>query len=156
MALASLFGGIALANAGLGAVHGFAGPLGGMFKAPHGLVCATLLPAVCEANIQAMQKRDPDNAALEKYTEAARMVTGRQHADLYDGLLWIKNLSMQMFVPGLEDFGITEADFPEIVKHAKKASSMKGNPILLTDDELTHILTASLRPPIDGDSTLYI
>jgi alcohol dehydrogenase class IV len=156
MALASLFGGLALANAGLGAAHGFAGPLGGMFKAPHGLVCATLLPAVFEINIQALEERDASSPILEKFREVARIVTGSQNAGLIDGLLWIKSLSMQMFVPGLEDFGITEADFPVIVEKSKNASSMKGNPIGLTDDELTDILARSLRAPIDGESTLYI
>jgi alcohol dehydrogenase class IV len=156
MALASLFGGLALANAGLGAVHGFAGPLGGMFEAPHGLVCATLLPAVFEINIQALEKRDASGPILEKFSEVARIVTGSKNADLMDGLLWIKSLSMQMFVPGLEDFGITEADFPVIVEKSKKSSSMKGNPILLTDEELNDILSRSLRAPIDGDSTLYM
>ena len=156
MALASLFGGLALANAGLGAVHGFAGPLGGMFSAPHGLLCATLLPAVFETNIEALEERDAQSPALDKFREVARIVTGSQNASLDDGLQWIKSLSMQMFVPGLEDYGVTEADFPVLVEKAKKSSSMKGNPILLSDKELTDILTDSLRPPIDGDSTLYL
>jgi alcohol dehydrogenase class IV len=156
MAIASLFGGLALANAGLGAVHGFAGPLGGMFNAPHGLVCAALLPAVFETNIQALEERDPESPALKKYREVARIVTGNPKAEPDDGLRWIKNLSMQMFVPGLEEFGITEADFPAIVEKSKNASSMKGNPIPLTDAELTDILEDSLQPPIDGDSTLYL
>jgi len=156
MAMASLFGGLVLANAGLGAVHGFAGPLGGMFNAPHGLVCATLLPAVFAANVQALEERDAESPALNKYREVARIVTGRKNADLSDGLQWINDLSMNLFVPGLEDFGITEVDFPTIVQKAKNASSMKGNPIQLTDEELTEILADSLRPPIDGDSTLYL
>jgi len=156
MALASLFGGLALANAGLGAVHGFAGPLGGMFSAPHGLLCATLLPAVFEANIQAMEERDAQSPALEKFREISHIVTGNNNATIDDGLQWIKSLSIQMFVPGLEDYGVTEADFPAIVEKAKNSSSMKGNPISLTDEELTEILADSLRPPIDGDSTLYL
>ncbi|MCK4563533.1 MAG: iron-containing alcohol dehydrogenase [Verrucomicrobia bacterium] len=156
MALASLFGGLGLANAGLGAVHGFAGPIGGMFGAPHGLLCATLLPAVFEANIQALEDRAAESPALAKYREVARIVTGSKNADLSDGLHWINAVSMNMFVPGLEDFGIVEADFPAIVEKAKNASSMKGNPILLTDEELTGILADSLRPPINGDSTLYL
>lgn len=155
MALASLFGGLALANAGLGAVHGFAGPLGGMFQAPHGLICATLLPAVFETNIQALEERAAESPALEKYSEVARIVTGSKNAKLSDGLQWINDLSMHMLVPGLEDFGITEADLPSIVEKAKNSSSMKGNPIHLTDEELTEILTDSLRPPINGNSTLY-
>ncbi len=153
MALASLFGGLALANAGLGAVHGFAGPLGGMFRAPHGLVCAALLPAVFKANVQALKARDPEGPALKKHEEVARIVTGNPEAKPDDGLHWIKNLSRQMFVPGLAAFGITETDFPILVEKSKRASSMKGNPISLTDEELTEILEDSLHPPIGDDST---
>jgi alcohol dehydrogenase class IV len=156
MALASLLGGLALANAGLGAVHGFAGPLGGMFEAPHGLVCATLLPSVFASNIEALEERSAESPALAKYLEVSRIVTGSPNAKLDDGLQWINDLSMQMFVPGLEDFGITESDFPSIVEKARNASSMKGNPIVLTDAELTEILTDSLRPPINGNATLYL
>ena len=156
MALASLLGGLALANAGLGAIHGFAGPIGGMFSAPHGLVCAALLPAACRANIQALEKRAAESSALEKYRETARIVTGSKNAKLSDGLQWINDLSMHLLVPGLEDFGIEESDFPSIIEKAKNASSMKGNPIALTDKELTGILADSLRPPINGDSTLYL
>ncbi|MEA2068454.1 MAG: iron-containing alcohol dehydrogenase, partial [Verrucomicrobiota bacterium] len=156
MALGSLFGGLALANAGLGAVHGFAGPIGGMFKAPHGMVCATLLPAVFEANINAMEERAAENPALGKYREVARLITGSGNAELEDALLWIKETCMQMLVPGLEDLGVGQADIPAIVEKAKNASSMKGNPIQLTDEELSDILTDSMVPPIDGNSTLYL
>ncbi len=156
MALGSLFGGLALANAGLGAVHGFAGPIGGMFKAPHGMVCAALLPAVYDVNIHALEDRDASNPALEKYREAARIITCNPKADAYDALVWIKEVSMQMHVPGLEDFGIRESDFPSIVEKGRNASSMKGNPIALTTEELTEILSSSLAPPIDGNATLYL
>jgi alcohol dehydrogenase class IV len=156
MALGSLFGGMALANAGLGAVHGFAGPIGGMFAAPHGMVCATLLPAVFETNIEALEERSAENPALEKYHEVARIITGSNNAKIDDALQWIKEISMQMFVPGLEDFGVQEADLSTIVEKAKNASSMKGNPIPLTDKELMGILETSLVPPINGNSTLYL
>ena len=144
MALASLFGGLALANAGLGAVHGFAGPLGGMFAAPHGMVCAALLPAVFETNVKALEERAGESPALGKYREVARIATGNPNATLDDALQWIKKLCMQMSVPGLADFGVTEPDFPSIVEKAKNASSMKGNPIPLTDGELATILQNSL------------
>lgn len=156
MALASLFGGLALANAGLGAVHGFAGPIGGMFGAPHGLVCSALLPAVVETNIQAMEAREPTHPALKKYREVSCILTGNPSVEAEDGLQWINDLAVQMFVPGLEDFGISESDFSAIVEKARNASSMKGNPIPLTDSELTEILTDSLRPPINSDSTIYL
>ncbi len=140
MAIASLFGGLALANAGLGAVHGFAGPIGGMFAAPHGMVCAALLPAVVEANVRALETRDPESPALEKYREIARIATGSPGATSNDAICWIKELCKQMSVPGLENFGITASDFPSIVEKAQHASSMKGNPIQLTDQELTATL----------------
>jgi len=151
MALGSLFGGLALANAGLGAVHGFAGPIGGMFEAPHGMVCASLLPAVVETNIRALEERDADNPALEKYSEMAGLVTQSRNAKLEDGLDWIKETCMQMHVPGLSDFGITESDLPSIVEKGKQASSMKGNPLPLRDEELAGILTRSLFVTIAND-----
>jgi len=151
MALGSLFGGLALANAGLGAVHGFAGPIGGMFEAPHGMVCAALLPAVVETNIRALEERDADNPALGKYRELAALVTQSRNAQLEDALDWIKELCMQMHVPGLEDFGIRESDIPSIVEKGKQASSMKGNPLPLTDNELATILRSSLAPTIASD-----
>ncbi|HEY5654024.1 MAG TPA: iron-containing alcohol dehydrogenase [Pontiella sp.] len=144
MAQASLFGGMALANAGLGAVHGFAGPLGGMFQAPHGMVCATLLPAVIKTNINALKERIPKSPALQKYSEAAQIVNETANTSSTDVLGWINEISEAMEVPRLERFGITEANIPAIVKKARNASSMKGNPVQLTDEELTGILTASL------------
>jgi alcohol dehydrogenase class IV len=156
MAIGSLFGGLALANAGLGAVHGFAGPLGGMFKAPHGMVCAALLPSVFETNIQALEERSAEHPALAKYREVARLVTGSKNANLDDALLWIKETCMQMRVPGLEDFGVAYSDIPDIVGKAKNASSMKGNPIILNDKELAGILADSMAAPLDGNSTLYL
>ncbi len=140
MALASLFGGLALTNAKLGAVHGFAGPLGGMYPAPHGAVCARLLPFVMEANIRALQGREPDNPALARYTEAARLLTGNPEAGVSEGVRWVQELCAALAVPPLAEYGITAADFPAIVEQSQKASSMQGNPIRLRDDELTEIL----------------
>ncbi|MBN2164502.1 MAG: iron-containing alcohol dehydrogenase [Pontiellaceae bacterium] len=155
MALASLFGGLALANAGLGAVHGFAGPLGGMYKAPHGMICAALLPAACQVNIRSLRERSPEDPALTKYLEATRIVTGNNNASFNDGMDWIENLCIQLQVPGLASLGIKEEHFPEIITKSSKASSMKGNPIALTDRELEDILFAALsdiasdnRPPL--------
>lgn len=153
MALGSLFGGLALANAGLGAVHGFAGPIGGMFDAPHGMVCAALLPAVIETNMEALESRDPENPARGKFEELQHML-GDDAA--YCPGLRIREICMSMMVPGLRDYGISPSDIPAIVEKAKRASSMKGNPVMLTDEELTDILEASLSPPIDGESTIYI
>ena len=143
MALASLFSGLALANAKLGAVHGFAGPLGGMIFAPHGVICARLLPFVCKANVKALHSREPDSPALARYDEVARILTGKVSARAADGVEWIQNLCKALTVPPLVQFGLKEKDLPTVVAKAQKSSSMKGNPVILTDDELIEILKES-------------
>lgn len=144
MALASLCGGLALANAKLGAVHGFAAPLGAMFPVPHGMVCAQLLPLVMAANIQALQQRAPDGQALQRYAEIARILTSDPNAQAADGVSWVRHLCMGLHVPPLGQFGITAAAIPTVVERAQQASSMQGNPIVLTAEELTHVLNQAL------------
>jgi alcohol dehydrogenase class IV len=144
MALASLFGGMALANAKLGAVHGFAGPIGGMFPAPHGAICARLLPVVVETNLKAIQERDAQRPGLERFTEMSRLLTGDPDARAEDGIRWLHELCAALKVPPLATYGITAGDLPEIIAQAKKASSMKGNPIELTDGELNRIMELAL------------
>lgn len=140
MALASLFGGLALANAKLGAVHGFAGVIGGMYPAPHGVICARLLPFVMEANVEALQSRAPSSNYLDRYQEVSQILTNDTLATTADGVHWVQKLCHQLDVPGLAEYGVQREDFPEIVAKSQKASSMKGNPIQLSDDELTSIL----------------
>lgn len=144
MALAALFSGLALANAGLGAVHGFAGPLGGMIEAPHGAVCGKLLPHVMAANVKALHDRAAGSPVLARFDEVARIATGNRSARASDGVAWVKDLCAALALPGLRRYGLTEADFPDAVAQAKKASSMKGNPVELRDDELAAILTAAM------------
>jgi len=144
MCLASLFGGLALANAKLGAVHGFAGPLGGMYNAAHGALCAGLLPHVMEINLKALHARAPESQSLERYDEIARIVTADPGANAADGIAWVWDLCRQLKVAPLADHGIKAQDLPAIVEKAGKASSMKGNPIELTADELTEILQRAL------------
>ena len=144
MALAALFGGLALANAKLGAVHGFAAPIGGMFDAPHGAVCAALLAPVMRVNIAALHSRAPQHPTLERYTEIARMLTGNAEARAEDGAAWIQVLTRDLNIPGLGTYGITPELFTEIAGKAAQASSMKGNPIELTAGELTGILAEAL------------
>jgi len=144
MALASLMGGLALANAGLGAVHGFAGPIGGMFTAPHGAICARLLPRVMQANLQALLQRAPASPALSRYDEVARLLTGAPAALAADGVAWVSDLVEAMHIPRLAVHGIDPADIPEIVHSAQQASSMKANPIPLTGDELAAILQQAI------------
>jgi len=143
LALASLFGGLCLANAGLGAVHGFAAPVGGMFDAPHGAVCAALLPATLEVNLRALRARAPHHAALPRFQEVAVLLTGRADARAEEGITWVRELCQALGVPGLGRYGLTEADVPRLVSRAKAASSMKANPLVLTDEELTEIAVRS-------------
>jgi len=144
MALASLLGGLALANAKLGAVHGFAGVLGGMYPAPHGILCARLLPFVMAANVRALHTRAPDHPALARYNEIARILTGQAGATAVDGVAWIESLCADLAVPPLGEFGLTDEAFPQVVAQSQRASSMKGNPLPLTDGELTAILAQAV------------
>ena len=139
MAIASLFGGLALANSKLGAVHGFAGTMGAMFSIPHGVICACLLPHVMEVNVKALQHRGSLEFLL-RYDEVARLLTGNPDAGAIEGIDWIHELCNALDVVPLFEFGITKAHFPEMIAGAKRASSMKGNPVELTDEELMEIL----------------
>lgn len=140
MAIASLFGGLALANAGLGAVHGFAGPIGGMFPAPHGAVCAVLLPHVMAANLAALRQREPASAALVRYDEVAQLLTGDAQARASDAVEWVSRLVTDLRLPHLAAYGVKPADLGELVAKAARASSMKANPITLTEQELRQVL----------------
>jgi len=144
MALASLFGGLALANAGLGAVHGFAGPIGGSFPAPHGAVCAALLPHVMAANLHALQERQPESSALHRYQTLARLLTGKQNAEADMGVEWVRELVADLQIPPLRVYGIQQEHVPEVVAKAAIASSMKANPIVLTSEELAGTLRLAL------------
>jgi alcohol dehydrogenase class IV len=144
MSLASLFGGLALANAALGAAHGFAGPLGGMLHAPHGVLCARFLPLVMEANIQAMEERQPKHPALARYTEIAQILTGVKDATPYDGVRWTNQLVSTLKIPRLSAYGMNPEDFSKTIEKTQKASSFRGNPIVLNEKELTEILEQAL------------
>ena len=141
MALASLFGGMALANAALGAVHGFAGPLGGMLNAPHGAICAKLLPLVMDANLKALESR---YASIERFVEIAQIVTENKNASAQDGVQWVSDLVRELNIPPLSTHGMTEAHIPEAVQKTLNASSYKGNPISLSEGELTEVLEKAL------------
>jgi len=144
MALASLFGGLALANAGLGAVHGFAAAIGGLYPgAPHGAVCAALLAPVMTANVQALQQRDLGHPALARYHELARLLTGLPGAKTADGIAHIRQLAGAFGIPALSHYGVASRDADRIVAAATQASSMKGNPIALTAAELRHVLASA-------------
>jgi alcohol dehydrogenase class IV len=143
MALCSLFGGIALANAKLGAVHGLAGVVGGTTGAPHGALCAALLAPVVEANVAALREREPDSPALRRYTDAARLLTGRDDAGVDEGLDWLRATVAALDVPPLGAVGLRADTYPEVAEKAANASSMQGNPIRLGADELVAVLHAA-------------
>ena len=140
MCLASLFSGMALANAKLGAIHGIAGPLGGMISGAHGAICAALLPDVMDTNIKALRKRAADSPMLERYNELARILTRSTKARAEDGISWVRDLCQTLQVESLAQLGLNKADFPAVAAKSQKASSMQGNPIRLTEEELLEIL----------------
>jgi alcohol dehydrogenase class IV len=144
MSLASLLGGLALANAGLGVVHGFAAPVGGMFDAPHGAICAALLPHGMAINIRACRARAPEGETLRRYETVARLLTGKPDAATEEGVEWVRQLCGELQIPPLSSYGIQEQDVPTLVDKASRASSTKGNPITLTLDELREVLTCAL------------
>lgn len=144
MSFTALCGGLALANAGLGAVHGFAGPLGGMLHAPHGAICARLLPLVMEANLHALQSRHPGHPAIDRFQEIAKLLTGDDSATVQDGIHWVSQIVSDLKIPPLSQHGLNEAQFLEAVDKTLKSSSFKGNPIPLNTAELTEILEKAL------------
>ena len=138
MCVASLFGGMALANAGLGAVHGLAGPIGGMFDAPHGALCAVLLPHVMEVN-RGMIRGPAGRGAVSAPTE----IVGRfeEVANIVGDL---GELVGALKIPPLRQYGVTGDDFAAIIEKSRSSSSMKGNPLPLRDEELREILERAL------------
>jgi alcohol dehydrogenase class IV len=144
MSLASLFGGLALANAGLGGVHGFAAAIGGAFDAPHGAVCAALLAHVMDANIRTLRVREDANLRLRRYGDVARILTGEPDASAENGVEWVAQLCRTLSVSRLGTYGIGAQHISAIVENAARASSMKANPIALTSAELREILLRAL------------
>ncbi len=139
MALCSLLGGLSLANAKLGAVHGFAGVIGGLTSAPHGAICATLLGPVCAANLDRA-----DHRLTRRYAQVAACLTGSPDASAEDGLHWIEHTCGVLGVPTLSTYGLGPGDAAEVVAKAARASSMAGNPVTLSPQELTEVYLAAL------------
>ncbi len=144
MSLCSLLGGMALANAKLGAVHGLAAPLGGMTGGAHGEVCAAVLAAATEINVQALADRDPQNPALAKYRQASQILCGRDDATTEDGVAWLRETVSLLGVRTLTEIGLPADRIAEAAQQGMVASSMKGNPIVLTEDEVTEIIKRSM------------
>lgn len=145
MALAALFSGMALANAGLGAVHGFAAVIGGMTDIPHGIVCARLLEPVLGINLEALRQTDGSATTLGKLDEMGCLLTGRSGAVAEDGLEWIRLLCAEFHLPSLGQAGLGEGDFATIVGMARQSNSMRGNPVDLSDGDLLRILEMERR-----------
>lgn len=144
LSLAALYSGISLANAGLGAAHAFAAPIGGRFDAPHGAVCAALLPwAMTENAAEAVAQRRTD--ILDRMREVARLLTGRDNASLEDGIAWLHGVRQDLGIPGLGAYGINEKDIGQLTEAAQRSSSMKGNPLPLPDARMQALLAGALR-----------
>jgi alcohol dehydrogenase class IV len=144
MAMCSLLGGIALANAKLGAVHGLAGVIGGTADVPHGVACAALLAPVIEANVRALRSGRPGGPALDRYAEAARLLTGEGGASIDDGLTWIRETVSLLAIPGLAAFGLGPQHADDVAATAARSSSMHGNPVALTHGDLRAIVLQAL------------
>jgi len=147
LAYAALISGICLAQTGLGSVHGLASPLGAFFPIPHGEVCGTLVAAASRVNIDALRSRETDNPAREKYALAGNILSGRKHKNPRNArealVLILKEWTERLELPRLHSYGIQEADFARIVANSR-GGSMKTNPIMLSDDEVTEILRQRL------------
>ena len=144
MSLASLFSGLALTNAKLGAVHGLAGPLGGKIQAPHGAICACLLPQVMEGNLSAIIERNPDHPVLERFDIIGKILCNKPSAKAKDGVQWIREFCELARIQNLSFYGLTEKDFNKIIEKSIRSSSMKGNPVTLSEIELRNILQQSI------------
>jgi alcohol dehydrogenase class IV len=144
MAVCSLLGGIALANAKLGAVHGLAGVIGGTADVPHGVACAALLAPVIEANVRALRSGPAGHLVLGRYTEVARLLTGQPAATIGDGLGWIRETVTLLAVPGLAAFGLRPEQAGDVAAKAAKSSSMQGNPVALSDSDLRAVVLGAL------------
>jgi alcohol dehydrogenase len=147
MAYASMLSGITLAQVGLGSVHGLASPLGALYPMPHGVVCGTLVGAATEVNIGALRQRAPDSPALAKYARAARILTGESFVDADNAWNRLAELlhawTQRLRLPPLSNYGLCEAGLDEVVAQSR-GSSMKTNPVVLTDAEIRRVLELRL------------
>jgi alcohol dehydrogenase class IV len=149
MSLAALFSGMVLANAGLGAVHGFAAVIGGMTEIPHGIVCGRLLYPALLVNLELARQTGTVPHTLEKLDELGRILTGKPGAVAEDGLAWVQKLSSEFRLPSLRESGLQEEELATIVNMAKQSSSMRGNPVDLSDDDLIRILAGEREQDIE-------
>ena len=128
----------------MGAVHGLAAAAGARLSAPHGAVCAAALSAVMTVNLGALRERARVSPALPRFAELAVLLTGQADAEPEDGIEWLRRLPTRLEIPGLAHYGLHPGDIPPLAEAAQRASSMRGNPIELTDSEVAEIITRSL------------
>jgi alcohol dehydrogenase len=147
MAYASLISGINLAQTGLGSVHGLASPLGAFYPIPHGIVCGTLVAAATEMNINAMYDREPDNPALDRYARVSEVLAQKRFKSRNEALdklvLLLKGWTEDLKLTGLSDYGLDHDGLDHVVANSR-GSSMKTNPIVLSDGEIKSILVQRL------------
>jgi alcohol dehydrogenase class IV len=110
---------------------------------PHGVACAALLAPVIEANVRVLRS-GPGQPALARYAEAARLLTGAPDASVEDGLAWIRETVARLAIPGLAAYGVRPGDAGEIAAAAARSSSMQGNPVPLSEDDLQATFLAAL------------
>jgi alcohol dehydrogenase class IV len=144
MSYASLLSGLALSNAGLGAVHGFAAPLGGLLRAHHGALCAAVLPHALRVNIRAVRQRLAGSDLIARYKKVAQMLTGKDNAEPDDAASWVNELCQELAIEPLRAFGLTKEQIPVLVDEASRASSMKANALPLFRDEIMEIAERAL------------
>ena len=143
MAWVSLCGGLALANAGLGAVHGLAGPLGGLTGAAHGAICGTLLPHVLIANRAAVSGNHAAAARLDEVGTWIGHVFGNRNAGLEQAATMLADWAHAHGLATLTGLGIDEGTQIAAADAAASSSSMKANPAELSAADLRDIMRAA-------------
>jgi len=147
MAYAALLSGVCLSQAGLGAVHGLASPLGALFPIPHGVVCGTLLAATTRVNIEAMRAREPANPALAKYARVGSILADAGNSpreEACDVLVRVlAEWTERMALPRLGAYGVRSQHLAAVVGESRPGS-MRTNPVVLSDAELRGILEGRL------------
>ena len=144
LSLASLLSGIALANSGLGGVHGIAGVIGGMISAPHGALCARLLPYVFEMNSEIITQNSKGSEGYEKISNIGRILLDSDKTEFMDTVTYLLELAEKLGIGSLKSYGVNEKDIPAIIEHSLTSSSMKGNPVLLSKEQIRRILEMAL------------
>ncbi|GAL05096.1 iron-containing alcohol dehydrogenase [Photobacterium aphoticum] len=139
MSFAAMLGGMASANAKLGAAHGLASSLGGRLDAPHGLITAQLAPYVMQENVLAAREAGRADV-LNRYRQLACILTGRTDAEIADGIAWTKRTLERLALPRVSDYGLCDMMFEEVAEDALLSNSIKGNPLPLNKDRLLSIL----------------